>query len=100
MKKPITKFGAYVRNERTRLGLSQRKLAEKTGVSLTTIQRIETENRKTTENNKKAIMKALNKSETDNAIEKHREMIRKMACEAESLIAKLDEFLQQTKAWW
>lgn len=72
MNKPKTEFGAYVRAERKKLGMSQRGLAKRSGVALTTIQRVETSDSKTTANNHAAIVRALQETENSRIKEPHK----------------------------
>lgn len=60
MNEPKTEFGAYVRAERKRKGMSQRELAKRANVAYTTIQRIETSDCCVmTKNTRKSILQAL-----------------------------------------
>ena len=72
MVEPKTEFGAYVRAERKRLRMSQRELAQRSMVAFTTIQNVETRDRKTTANNRAAILRALEETEDSRIKEPHK----------------------------
>ena len=65
---PQSLLGQRIRSERKARGLSQRRLAKLAGVSFTTIQRIETDNRRTTANNLAAVLSVLRYTNIDDIL--------------------------------